>query len=155
MTSNVQTELTAAEQRELRRLAGFMVPASAEYGVPGADDETIFADIVASLGRDTNDVRKALAVLSDMTDGGFTELSDAEAQAKAMLLLSREDSVTIALGRAVLQCYYRDDRVMRALGREPRAPFPQGHVLEQGEWSLLDAVRDRPRMWRDVDGSGR
>jgi hypothetical protein len=41
------------------------------------------------------------------------------------------------------------------LGREPRAPFPQGHVLEQGEWSLLDAVRSRPPMWRDVDGSGR
>ena len=27
--------------------------------------------------------------------------------------------------------------------------------LEQGEWSLLGAVRDRPRMWRDVDGGGR
>jgi hypothetical protein len=143
MTSNVQTELTAAEQRELRRLAGFMVPASAEYGVPGADDETIFADIVASLGRDTNDVRKALAVLSDMTDGGFTELSDAEAQAKAMLLLSREDSVTIALGRAVLQCYYRDDRVLRSLGLELRAPFPKGYTLEQGDWALLDPVKKR------------
>ena len=45
--------------------------------------------------------------------------------------------------------------VVRALGHEPRAPFPRGHALEQGEWSLLDAVRDRPRMWRDVDGSGR
>ena len=155
MTRSVQIELTAAERRELRRLAGFMVPASAEYGVPGADDETIFADIVASLGRDTSDVRKALAVLSDMTDGDFAGLDDTEAEAKAMSLLSSEDSVMIALGRAVLQCYYRDDRVMRALGREPRAPFPQGHVLEQGEWSLLDAVRSRPRMWRDVDVGGR
>ena len=32
-------ELTPAELRDLRRLAAFMVPASAEYGVPGADDE--------------------------------------------------------------------------------------------------------------------
>jgi hypothetical protein len=54
-----------------------------------------------------------------------------------------------------LQCYYRDDRVMRALGLEPRAPFPRGHGLEQGEWALLDAVRNRPPMWRDVTGSGR
>jgi len=45
-------ELTTAELRDLRRLAGFMVPASAEYGVPAADDEAIFADIVRSLGRD-------------------------------------------------------------------------------------------------------
>jgi hypothetical protein len=149
------TELTATERRDLRRLAGFMVPASAEYGVPGADDEMIFADIVGSLGRDENDVRKALAMLRDMTDADFADLDDAKAEATAMLLLGQEGPVLTALGRAVLQCYYRDDRVMRALGREPRPPFPRGHVLEQGDWSLLDAVRGRPRMWRDVDGSGR
>jgi hypothetical protein len=62
--------------------------------------------------------------------------------------------VIIALGRAVLQCYYRDDRVFRALDREPRPPYPKGHALEPGNWSLLDAVRDRPKMWRDVDGAG-
>ena len=155
MTSDPQAELTVGERKDLRRLAGFMVPASSEYGVPGADDETIFADIAASLGRDTKDVRKALGMLREMIDGDFAELDEARAEAAAMRLLSREDPVLIALGRAVLQCYYRDDRVVRALGLEPRAPFPQGHPLEQGEWALLDAVRNRPPMWRDVNGSGR
>jgi len=155
MTDDLEIELTATERRDLRRLAGFMVPASAEYGVPGADDETIFADIVRSLGRDENDIRNALAMLRDMTDGDFADLDDAKAEAAAMLLLSHEGPVLIALGRAVLQCYYRDDRVMRAVGREPRPPFPRGHVLEQGDWSLLDAVRGRPRMWRDASGGGR
>ena len=55
----------------MRRLAGFMVPASAEYGVPGADDEAIFADIVRSLGRDERDVRKALAMLREIAGGDF------------------------------------------------------------------------------------
>ena len=55
------TELTPAERRDLRRLAAFMVHASAEYGVPGADDEAIFADIVHSLGRNRDAVREALA----------------------------------------------------------------------------------------------
>ena len=41
-----EAELTRTELRDLRRLAGFMVPASAGYGIPGADDEAIFADIV-------------------------------------------------------------------------------------------------------------
>ena len=59
-----------------------------------------------------------------------------------------------AFGRAVLQCYYRDDRVLRALGIEPQAPFPKGRALEPGDWSLLEAVRSRPRMWRDVDDAG-
>ena len=149
-----EAELTPAERRDLRRLAGFMIPASAEYGVPGADDEAIFADIVRSLGRDRNDVRAALVMLRQIASGEFADLEEAKAEAAAMALLSREGPVTLALGRAVLQCYYRDDRVFRALGREPRPPYPKGHELEQGDWSLLEAVRGRPRMWRDVDGTG-
>ncbi len=56
-----------------------------------------------------------------------------------------------ALVRVVLLCYYRDDRVMQSLGQEPRSPFPKGHVVEQGDWSLLDPVRARPPMYRTVD----
>jgi hypothetical protein len=75
-------------------------------------------------------------------------------EAAAMALLSRDDPVMKALGRAVLQCYYRDDRVLHGLGIEPVAPFPKGRLLEQGDWSLLDAVRGRPQMWRDDRESG-
>ena len=71
-----------------------------------------------------------------------------------LALLRREGPVITALGRAVLQCYYRDDRVLRSLGLELRAPFPKGYTLEQGDWSLLDAVRGRPRMWRDDRRTG-
>ena len=147
-------ELTPADLRDLRRVAGFMIPAAADYGVPGADDEAIFADIVRSLGRDQSDVRKALAMLREMAGEDFAALVDVEAEGTAMALLRRELPEITALGRAVLQCYYRDDRVVRSLGLEPRPPYPKGHFLEQGDWSLLDAVRRRPRMWRDLDGKG-
>jgi hypothetical protein len=152
---NPGTELTSAELRDLRRLAGIMVPASAEYDVPGADDDVIFADIVHSLGRDREHVRMALAMLRESIGGDFVDLDDPKAEAVAMALLGRGDLAIAALGRAVLQCYYRDDRVFRSVGREPRAPYPRGHEVEQGDWSLLDAVRHRPRMWRDIDGEGR
>jgi len=154
MLKNPSAQLTPPELRDLRRLAGVMVPASAEYGVPGADDEVIFADIVRSLGRDKDDVRNALAMLREIAGGDFAALDEAPAEAAAMTLLGREGPPVTALGRAVLQCYYRDDRIMQALGLEPRAPYPQGRVLEPGEWSLLDAVRGRQRMWRDLDGTG-
>ena len=152
---NPRAELTSAEMRDLRRLAAFMVPANCEYGVPGADDEAIFADIVRSLGRDSNAVREALTMLREIARTSFVDLDETKAEAAAMTLLSRASPVMTAFGRAVLQCYYRDDRVMRALAREPRPPFPKGHVLEQGDGSLLDAVRHRPRMWRDVDSMGK
>ena len=108
-----------------------------------------------SLGRDRNDVRKALAQLRALVGEDFDTLEASTAEAAATALLGRDGAEIVALGRAVLQCYYRDDRVVRSLGLEPRAPYPKGHVLEQGDWSLLDAVRGRPRMWRDVEGRGR
>jgi hypothetical protein len=62
MVNDPATELTATERRDLCRLVGFMVPASAEYGVPGADDETIFADIVRSFA---DSIKQRLATLFD------------------------------------------------------------------------------------------
>jgi hypothetical protein len=155
MTADPGSELTPAELRDLRRLLGFMVPSSTDYRVPGADDGAIFADIVCSLGRDQSAVRKALAILREMAGEDFAAIDEAEVEATAMALLRREGPEITALGRAVLHCYYRDERVVRSLGLEPGAPFPKGHIVQQGDWSLLDAMRNRPQMWRDVDDNGR
>jgi hypothetical protein len=148
-------ELSTRELRDLRRRAAFMIPADARYGVPGADDETIFADIVLSLGRDAQAVRTALAMLQEIAGEDLHSLDEEKAETAAMALLGRDDPVVKALGRAVLQCYYRDDRVLHSLGIEPLAPFPKGRALEQGDWSLLDAVRGRPQMWRDDREKGK
>lgn len=126
-----------------------MIPASGEHAVPGADDAAIFADIVRSIGRDLVDVRKALGELSLLGGGAFAELDAARAEGVAEAFLASRTPAVEVLGRCVLQCYYRDDRVLRSLGVEPRPPFPKGHEVEQGDWSLLDAVRGRPKMWRD------
>ena len=154
MQTNPPVTLTKLELRSFRRLAGIMVPASAEFCMPGADDAAIFDDIVQSLGRDELAVRQALAALDELCNGGFCGLDAGQAETAAMTLLARSEPMVTALGRAVLQCYYRDDRVFLALGREARPPFPLGHELEQGDWSLLDAQCGRPRMWRDLDGYG-
>jgi len=68
----------------------------------------------------------------------------------ALELRTKGGAAVATLTRVVLQCYYRDDRVVRSLGLEPRPPYPKGHVLEEGDWSLLDPVRARPPMWRRV-----
>jgi len=149
MQSEAATALSSAECRDLRRVAAIMIPASEEFVVPGADDPAIFADIVASLGRDLNDVRAALAELDAVAGGAFAALNPDAAERLVTHVCTRGDAAAAALSRAVLQCYYRDDRVLRSLGHEPRAPFPKGHTLEQGDWSLLDAVRHRPQLWRD------
>ena len=141
--------LSSAESQSLRRIAGMMIPASQEYGTPGADDRLIFADIVDSLGRDLNDVRAALAALAKLAGGSFADLDEARAASVLEQFLASGSTPASVLGQVILQCYYRDDRVLRSLGLEARPPFPKGHTLEQGDWSLLDAVRARPKLWRD------
>jgi hypothetical protein len=89
-----------------------------------------------------------------MGAGRFAALDQDAREAVMARFQNAGGPAVVALSRAVLQCYYRDDRVLIALGLEPRPPFPKGHVLEQGDWSLLDAVRGRGRMWRDVDQRG-
>lgn len=142
--------LTASETRDLRALAAIMIPPSSTYDVPGADDERIFADILRSLERDTPDARTALALLARLSGGSFADLPPARRAEIAATFKQEGGAPLFALNRVVLLCYYRDDRVMRSLGQEPRPPFPQGHVVEQGDWSLLDPVRQRAPFWRRV-----
>jgi hypothetical protein len=140
--------LTPAQIDDLRTIAAVMIPASMEFDVPGADDPAIQADILATLGRDADLVRDALDALARLAGRPLASLDPARRQAVAMELRSIGGAAVATLSRVVLQCYYRDDRVVRSLGLEPRPPYPKGHVLEDGDWSLLDPVRARPPMWR-------
>ena len=145
-----EATLNDAELADFRCLAGMIVPPSTKYAVPGADDATIFADVVGSIGRDAEQVRAALTRLRALAGGAFAAL-DAKRRAEvAAALRAERDSGVAVLTRIVLLCYYRDDRVMLSLGLEPRPPFPKGHEIEQGDWSLLDPVRAREPFWRPV-----
>jgi hypothetical protein len=151
MRNDPEMTLSPAEVRDLRCVAGMMVPASEEFGVPGADDAAIFADIIASIGRDFDSVRQALGALAALSSGqAFADLDETRRDMVAGAFQAQGGVVLATLTRVILQCYYRDDRVVRSLGLEPRPPFPKGHTLEQGDWLLLDPVRTRPKMWRDV-----
>jgi hypothetical protein len=132
------SELTQAQRDDLRTIAAMIIPASDEYKVPGADDPAIQADMLKTLGRDTERLAgKPLAALDQAKRDSVAQEFRATGGAAAATLV-----------RVVLQCYYRDDRVLRSLGIELRAPFPKGHVLPDGDWSLLDPVKARPMNLR-------
>ena len=140
--------LTPAQRDDLRDIAGVLIPANADFDVPGADDPAIQADIVATLGRDAGLVREALNELRRRAGQPLTALDPAKREVVALELRAQGGVAVATLIRVVLQCYYRDDRVVRSSGLEPRPPYPKGHELEDGDWSLLDPVRARAPMWR-------
>ena len=156
---------TAAEQQTLAAFAGTVIPASDEYDVPGADDAEIVADILAT-ARPHYDAVHAGLVFQDTvamaaygvpfaelsaadradfvqrsnTEGGFDHI---EWEVDPSALSGQRTLISI-----ILQCYYRDDRVMQSLEMEARPPFPQGFEVEQGDWSLLEPVKQRGKIYR-------
>jgi hypothetical protein len=145
---SADNQLTAAQRDDLRTVAAMIIPASDEYKVPGADDPAIQADILATLGRDTALVRQALDHLARLAGQPLAALDAARRDAVAEEFRASGGAPAATLVRVVLQCYYRDDRVLRSLNLELRPHFPKGYALEQGDWSLLDPVKARPPTWR-------
>lgn len=141
MTDTIATDnpFTPEERTILQTLAGMIIPPSSAYQVPGADDELIFADILNTARASEDEVRKALA---------FAQSIDMPLQrATAELQASPQLTPMVAI---VMQCYYRDDRVMESLNMEARPPFPKGYEVPQGDWSILEPVQQRGKIWRDA-----
>ena len=143
-----EVNLTQRQRDDLRTVAAMIIPASDEYKVPGADDAAIQADILKTLGRDRAPVIAALDHLARLAGKPLGDLDSARRDAVANEFRATGGAPAATLVRVVLQCYYRDDRVLRSLGLELRAPFPQGYVLPEGDWGLLDPVRARPPALR-------
>ncbi len=149
MGNDADSGLSDAEIHDLGAIAGTMIPEDRGLGMPGADDPAILANIVKSLGRDLPQVREAVTAIARKSGGAFAGMNQDGREALINDYHAGGGAAAEALGRVILAAYYRDDRVLLALGLEARAPFPKGHTLEQGDWSLLDAVRQRPPFWRD------
>ena len=142
--------LTPREEADLRTLAALIIPASKKFSVPGADDPIVFADIVTSMRHEFNDIRAALKLASGLRGEPLASLKLTDQLEVVAGLRAMGGRAVDTLTRHILLCYYRDDRVMRSLGIEPRPPFPGGFVVEQGDWSLLDPVKVRAPFWRQA-----
>lgn len=145
-------QLSEDDMEMLCVLVEDMIPKSEKYGVPGAGEELIFKDILSEVRRNLSLVHRELCALSEIAEQMFGTnyrmLNDDNRHhvSKKFLELTKQG----ALVRIVLQCYYRDDRVMRSLGMEPRPPFPLGHAIEDPDWSLLEGVRKRNKTYRST-----
>ena len=138
----VEKSLTSAQRDDLRVISRMMIPESDEYNVPGAD-AAIQGDIIATLGRDTKMMAAALDQIAKLAGKPLAALDEAKREAVVTEFRASGGAPAAVLARVILQCYYRDDRVLRSLGIELRAPFPKGHVLPDGDWSILDPVKAR------------
>lgn len=147
-------KLTEAEVETLSAVLDTLIPASPALGMPSAGESRIVEDVHQS-------VRNTRPILKDtLSQINSAALEQHQAEFSTLTfnqrtnLLKREDVVGIPAFRTLqfvlLQCYYRDPVAMKSLGMEPRAPFPEGFDIEQGDWDLLEPVKRRAKFYREV-----
>jgi hypothetical protein len=146
--------LTEEQWLTLRALADAVIPPSDEFAVPGAGDECICKAIIRDAKKQLGRLTDALAAANAIAQAGHGKLfADLDAPARgaaAEAFRAGHTAAAVHFATLVAQCYYRDDRIMESLGMEARPPHPQGYEVPQGDWSLLDSVRQRTRLYREA-----
>ena len=146
---------SAQEREVLRRVAGTLIPASEEYGVPGADDEAIFARILVLAAERTESIKSGVAALNALAreyrDRGFLDLNGP--QQTALLRDEASSGFLKQMIRCTAKSFYQDGRVLESIDLKSTPPFPGGHEIEQGDWTRLDPVKARAPFYRRVEKS--
>ena len=155
MDDGTKCLFTDDERLAVTALAAMVIPASEEYGVPGADDPAIVDNILVDASRYPEQLKDALAALDALAqkEAGLPYTSVSDVKRKAITSAFRKSHVGHAkmFANLTVQGYYRDDRVMRSIGLEARPPHPQGYEVEQGDWSLVDPVKKKAPFYRPAN----
>lgn len=146
--------LTDVQHAILDAVLNLIVPPSADGRMPGAAEVGVPAYLFAEAPDALPVLREELAELERRARArfarGFAALEERERQTLVEELRAQQPSFMSRLAMETLACYYQHDRVLEGLGLEARPPYPKGHQVVQGDLSLLEPVRARGKIYRDV-----
>jgi hypothetical protein len=153
--ANGSPRLGPDERRTLAAVLDELVPPSPDGRMPGAGELGLADHVEAVLAR-TPELAPVIAQGLAAIDGiarsrGATCFATLPREQRAPLLreLPPTEPLVPTLVFHAYTGYYQSARVLEGLGLEPRPPHPQGHVLEPGDLTGLDAVRRRGKIYRD------
>jgi len=140
---------TQQEKHLLRRLAGSIIGASEPLNLPGADEENIFGELLRRVER-KGELRQGMADFFAEFGGieAVASLIDADFKTLMEIVQKKQHMFLATVVVLVTQSYYQNAEVLRALNKHDGPPFPRGNDLEQGDWSLLDPVKNRAPLFR-------
>ena len=139
-----------AEIETLALLMETVIPSSGDGRFPAASASAIFEDFVASSEQYRELIITALQLLNEISGSDYQALSVSARLEDTQKFYSIRSAPVSTLLSLVAQCYYRDDRVLKVIGLEPRAPHPKGFEVEQGDWGLLEPVKKRGKIYREA-----
>jgi hypothetical protein len=144
---------SAEQELVIAALIDAIVPPSADGRLPGAGE----LDLVAHVERSARQnpmlrpvLEYGLSAIAELararSPSGLKGLSRADWTAVFAEFTTTDEFFQPAFLFLVYGGYYQHERVVTAIGLEPRAPHPQGYEMGADDWSLLDPVRRRPRF---------
>jgi hypothetical protein len=139
-------------QRTFSAVLDELVPA--RNGVPGAGSLGIGEYVEARLAGVVGMISQSLAALDALAqEQAGAQFADLAPEQRAPLLSEAAASHPGFLESLIFHTYngyYQHPRVSAAIGLEARPPHPLGYELETGDLSLLDPVRQRDKLYREV-----
>lgn len=145
--------LAPEDARDLIAVLDEIIPPSDDGRMPGAGAVGLLAHVEAELAKNPGlapTVEAGLAALREQAGGDFAALEGDARRDALNALAAAQPGFLPALVFQTFTGYYRQPAVLEALGLEARPPHPQGYALEMGDLDLLQPVRDRGKVWRDV-----
>jgi len=143
-----------AQRAVLNRLADLLIPASRDGRMPAASGLDLFTEPGVLSVRDRAVFEHGLAEIEARAQArhGSSATALTDAQAMALVDALRTDSPAFIQAFTVQTTgrYLMHETVMPLIGLPARPHWPQGHVVEEGDWSLIDVVRARPKLYRKV-----
>ena len=147
--------LNSAQQRTFVAILDMIIPASDDGRFPSAADMDVLGYIAKTDRQLLDTVRTELdrlnAVSEDLYGVVFGDARETHRQGLLDEIRGAEPQFLGGLALQTVTLYYQDDRVMEAIGMEARSPFPKGYEVVAGDLSLLDPVRARGQVYRDVE----
>lgn len=140
---------------QLAALLDVLLPPRPEHDLPGGGGLGLGGPLVAGL-RDAPELAAAVApglaalaeLLRERRAATLLELALADRSALLDALADRAPALLPTLSFLAFVAYYEDPRVLVALGRESRPPFPEGFELPPFDEELLAPVRRRAPFYR-------
>jgi hypothetical protein len=153
---NVRRLVTGSDREPtLSAVLDEIIPPSGDGTLPGAGTLGVAGHIAQAIERTPElefTIAPGLAAADDLANErhgrGFAELPREQKLAVLSALDATQPAFIPTLTFHAYIGYYQHPRVIAGLGLEPRPPHPQGYVMEPNDLSLLDPVRQRPRMYR-------
>lgn len=143
-----------AQRSALDALMNLMIPVSQDGTMPAAtslglykDLSTMPQDVRAHFERGLDWLNAQATSSHDML---FAELQSVDVNTLVETQRSEDSAFISAFTLHTTGRYLQDDSVTAALGLEPRPPWPLGYEVPEGDWGLLEPVRQRGQIWRKV-----